>query len=64
MSKISHELASWIDTDLIAEAILDELENQGIEPTLKNGKTIWLDVLETELSQAIRSSIKAKFNVG
>jgi len=61
---VRHELASWIETDLIAEAILDELECQEVEPTLENGKTIWLDVLESELSQAIHSSVKAKFNLG
>ena len=63
MSKISHELAGWIDTDVIAEHILDELKEQGVSPTLENAKTIWLDVLETELCEAIRSSVKARFDV-
>jgi len=35
------ELADWIQPDVIAEAILDELEEQGIHPSLENGKTIW-----------------------
>ena len=63
MSRIRHDLAGWIDADVIAEHILDELEEQGIQPTLDNAKTIWLDVLENELCEAIRSSVKAKFNV-
>ena len=63
MSKIRHELAGWIETAVIAEHILDELEEQGIQPTLENAQTVWLDVLETELCEAIRSSVKAKFNV-
>jgi len=63
MSRIRLELAGWIDADVIAEHILDELEEQGIQPTLDNAKTIWLDVLESELCEAIRSSVKAKFNV-
>ena len=63
MSKIKHELASWIEADVIAEHILDELEEQGCQPTLENAKTVWLDVLENELCEAIRSSVKAKFNV-
>ena len=63
MSKIRHELAGWIETDVIAEHILDELEEQGIQPTLENAKTVWLDVLETELCEVISSSVKAKFNV-
>jgi len=63
MSKIKHELAGWIETDVIAEHILDELEEQGVQPTLENAKTIWLDVLENELCEAIRSSVKARFDV-
>ena len=57
-----HELAGWIDADVIAERIFDELEEQSVQPTLDNAKTIWLDVLESELCEAIRSSVKAKFN--
>ena len=63
MSRIRHDLSGWIDADVIAEHILDELEEQGVQPTLDNAKAIWLDVLETELCEAIRSSVKAKFNV-
>ena len=63
MSKIRSELAGWIDADVIAENILEELEEQGVQSTLDNAKTIWLDVLENELCEAIRSSVKAKFNV-
>ncbi len=57
------ELASWIEADVIAEHIADELEEQGVQPTLENAKTIWLDVLENGLCEAIRSSVKAKFDV-
>ena len=60
---VKHELVDWIETDVIAEYILDELEEQGCQPTLENAKTVWLDVLETELCEAIRSSVKAKFDV-
>ena len=63
MSKIKHDLAGWIETDVIAEHILEELQEQGVQPTLENAKTIWLDVLENELCEAIRSSVRAKFNV-
>ena len=63
MSKIKHELAGWIETDVIAEHILDEMEEQGVQPTLNNAKTIWLDVLENELCEALRSSVKARFDV-
>ena len=54
------ELARWIDTAVIAEAILQELEDQNIEQTLANGQRVWLDFLESELSEGLRSSIKAR----
>ena len=63
MSKIKHELAGWIETDVIAEHILSEPEDQGIQPTLENARTVWLDVLESELCEAIRSSVKARFDI-
>jgi len=53
------ELADWIDTSTIAEAILEELEEQGVPPTLENGQKVWLDFLETRLSEGLRSSVKA-----
>jgi hypothetical protein len=60
---VKRDLAGWIEADVIAEHVLDELEEQGIQPTFENGKTIWLDVLENELCEAIRSSVKARFVV-
>ena len=63
MPDIKEQLAEWIDTDVIANAIYEELEEQGVEPTLENAKTIWLDVLENELPDALRSSVKARFDV-
>jgi hypothetical protein len=56
---VKHELAGWIETDVIAEHILGEMEDQGVRLTLENAKTIWLDVLENELCEALRSSVKA-----
>jgi len=60
---VKDELADWIDSDVIAEHILGELEDQNVPATIENAKTVWLDVLETELCDAISSSVKAKFNV-
>ncbi len=53
------ELADWIDTDVIAEHTLEEMEGQGVQPTLENGQAVWLDVLEQELCPAIRKSVEA-----
>jgi len=63
MPDTKEQLAEWIDTDVIADAISEELEEQGVIPTLENAKTIWLDVLENELPDALRSSVKARFDV-
>ena len=63
MPDIKEQLAEWIDTDVIANAIYEELEEQGVEPTFENAKTIWLDVLENGLPDALRSSVKARFDV-
>jgi len=59
MSNIIQELADWIDAHVIAELIIDELEEQGAKPTLKYAKNVWLDMLEHEFHDAIRSAIIA-----
>ena len=59
--KVLDELAEWIDPRVIAEAILEELESQEVEQTVANGRKVWLDVLESELPDGLRSSIKAIF---
>ena len=60
MSDVQRELSAWIDTGVIAEAILDELKDQGKAATVGNGKTVWLDVLENELPIALKSSVRAR----
>jgi hypothetical protein len=62
MPETKADLAQWIETDVIAEAILDELQEQGVKPTLENAKRVWLDVLENELPQGLKASIKARFD--
>jgi len=56
------QLTEWIDPRVIAEAILQELKSQEVEQTVHNGIKVWLDVLESVLPDAIRSSIKAIFS--
>ena len=58
MSDIRQELADWIDTDVIAEHILEELEERGLAPTLENAKNVWLDVLVNELCDAIKAAVE------
>ena len=59
MSDVQQKLADWIDSDVIAEHILDELKEQGVSLTLENAKDVWLDVLETALCDAIKAAIEA-----
>jgi len=40
------ELAAWIDTQVIAEMIIDHLEEQGGEITLERAKQVWLNTLQ------------------
>lgn len=51
---VQKELADWIDTDVIAENILEHLKEEGFEPTVENAKKLWLDFLETELHEGIK----------
>ena len=57
------ELTDWIDTSVIAEAILEELEEQGVPVTLENAQKVWLDTLE-ELHHLASSSIIGLINRG
>ena len=60
---VLEELAQWIDDDVIANAIIKELEEQGLQPTLENAKLVWLDALE-ELHHLVASSIVGLTNRG
>ena len=45
-AQVKAALAAWIETDVIADAILDIMDEEDIEVTLDNGKEIWLNHLE------------------
>jgi transcriptional regulator of NAD metabolism len=53
------QVAEWIDRDAIADAILDALEEEGIGVTSENAQKVWLDVLYTELPNALERSVDA-----
>ena len=57
------ELASWIDTTVIAEIILEELHHQEVPTTLENGQQVWLDALE-ELHSLASSTVTGLINKG
>lgn len=51
------QLAEWIETQPLAEAVLETLEEQLAEVTLENAKKVWLDFLETELARGLSNSL-------
>ena len=48
------EIAEWIDTLVIAEAIFDQLRAYGLEPTYENATCVWLNFLEGELHEGLK----------
>ncbi len=54
---IKADLANWIDTDVIAEVIIEELINAGEKATFEKCKETWLGVLE-ELHSDVASAIR------
>ena len=57
--EVQKQLVKWIDTEVIAENILEELEGEDVEPTLENAQKLWLNVLATELHDSLKKSINA-----
>lgn len=64
MDSIKVEVSRWIETEHIAELILENLDEDGIPATVENAKKVWYDFLLTELSCGIRASINALINKG
>ena len=59
-----NELIYWFDTAVLARNILETLEEEGAKPTVENAKAVWLDFLETELSDGLVGSVRALINKG
>ena len=48
----------WLDSGVIADAIIENLQEQGLSVTVENMKTVWLSFLENEMPSGLRSTIK------
>lgn len=59
--EVQKQLAAWIDADVIAESILEHLEEQGVEPTLEHGQQVWENVLAAELHESVENTVIAIF---
>lgn len=44
--RVVDAVAKWIDTQVIAEMIVQHLKDQGKKPTVKRCKEVWLQTLE------------------
>jgi len=56
---IISQVAEWIDTDVIAGVIAEELVDRALPVTLENRQKVWLRVLE-DLHQQVSYSITDK----
>lgn len=54
---LQKKIADWIDTGVIADVIIEELEDAGIKPTFANAKKTWLNVLES-LNETVKNNIE------
>jgi len=62
MPDAKEQFKEWLDEDVIAEAVLSQLEqNQPELATLENAKIVWLDVLEN-LCELIGQAIQYKLH--
>jgi len=61
---IQEQLADWIDANVIAENILEALEEEAVEPTVENAQKVWLDFLYTELGDGLDNSVRALIGKG
>ena len=50
------KLTEWIDRPTIANMIVNAMEEDKKALCLEDAKTIWLDVLENELPEALKTS--------
>lgn len=57
--QIQQEAADWIDKTVIASDIIEALKKEGIEVTTENVKKVWLDILYTEMPDALNRSVSA-----
>lgn len=62
--EVKQQVADWIDTEVIADDISLALAEAELELSFENAEKVWLDVLEIELTSAVRRSVEALANKG
>ncbi len=56
--QVRNEVASWIDTKVLADVVIEELANEDAEIILVNAKKVWLGFLESSLHDGIRIEVE------
>jgi hypothetical protein len=64
MDEAKKQVIDWLDDEVITETIFDKLQDEGVTPTFENATKVWLDVLYTELGDAVKRSVEALINKG
>ena len=57
--EIIDEVAEWIDTDVIAESIAEELVDCGMKVSLENMRLVWYNILQNALADSAKYAIEA-----
>jgi len=63
--KLSNQLTEWIDSGVIAQAIIDNMQEYGLpqsEITLETAKKIWLGFLENQLREGLKTEVGVRLD--
>jgi len=63
--KLSKQLTEWIDSGVIAQAIIDDMQDYGLpqsEITLETAKKIWLGFLENQLREGLKAEVGVRLD--
>ena len=58
LDKVESELAMWVSGTVVADLIMEQMDEYDMPITLAKAKDVWLDALE-HLPQLIRASVQA-----
>ena len=59
LAPVKEKVAAWIDVGVLAENIMDALKAADLSIDEFNAQQVWLDILYTELPEALANSVKA-----
>ena len=59
LAPVKEKIAAWIDVGVLVENIMDALKAADLSIDECNAQQVWLDILYTELPEALANSVKA-----